>query len=119
MFSFFSDLGAWIVVSFPAFLELRMGVAGQVKASGDAKSMCATADRLLPRISCSLPTFGVRPSFWMEEVGGSLLLCAARRADGNRQVVPRKKKYSRVLFVISWLLRLLRVKEGCTVPFLI
>ncbi|RCV34863.1 hypothetical protein SETIT_7G192200v2 [Setaria italica] len=88
-----------------------------VEESGDdAGSRGPTTDALLPRISCSYPTFGVRPSIWIGKIGGSMLECAIRRTVGRSlQLVLRKKINSRDLVVISGLLRVFSVRMGCTV----
>nr|TKW05862.1 hypothetical protein SEVIR_7G204100v2 [Setaria viridis] len=93
-----------------------------VEESGDdAGSRGPTTDALLPRISCSYPTFGVRPSIWIGKIGGSMLECAIRRTVGRSpQLVLRKKINSRDLVVISGLLRVFSVRMGCTVlPFIL
>ena len=43
-----------------------------------------TADGLSPRISCSLPMFGVRSRIWKGEDGGWMNRCAVRQAGEQR-----------------------------------
>ena len=71
-----------------------------------------TADGLSPRISCSLPMFGVRSLIWKGDDGGWMDRFAARASgELQRQLELRKKKHSWGLCVIFQLLRVLSVKK--------
>ncbi|RCV21832.1 hypothetical protein SETIT_4G169600v2 [Setaria italica] len=105
----------WLLVSFSGLLELRLRVPGRVKASGSPESTSPTADVWLPSMCCSFPLFGVRSSIWTGAGGGLELWATAWGSDGSPQLDLRRKKSSRVLFVIFWFLRVRCVREGCTV----
>jgi len=80
-----------------------------------AKSKWATIDALSTEISCNLPIFGVRPSIWTGVFGGlKLLRAVSRPLLWCCRFVRRGKINSRVLIVISALLRDFAVRLRCT-----
>ena len=112
---------SWISVlgllSFSSvWLQLLSGSCGwEVVQGRRCQIMEPTADGLSPRISCSLPMFGVRSLIWKGEDGGWMDRFPARASgELQRQLELRKKKHSWGLCVIFQLLRVLFVKKGCT-----
>lgn len=74
-----------------------------------------TADALLPRMSCGLPSFGVGFFVWArgEEGGGVIWRTDLQLQEMHRHEELRKKK--RVFVVIFGFLRDPCAKRGCTV----
>jgi len=114
---------SWISVlgllSFSSvWLQLLSSSCGwEVVQGRRCQIMEPTADGLSPRISCSLPMFGVRSLIWKGEDGGWMDRFAARASgELQRQLEMRKKKHSWDLCVIFQLLRVLSVKKSmyCT-----
>jgi len=118
----FSSLTDVLVLGL-GLLVLRSGSSGfgcfvsmAVEGGEGAKSKRPTAAALSTEISCSLPMFEVRPLIWTCEFGGLKLLCAVSMPLlWCRRYVWRRKTNSRVLGVISALLRDFAVRLRCTV----